>query len=125
MEVILSLQAKITRKIGVSVPFASGQATPLRYFDNGNREVPGLKKKPSTSELLDWLKLLLVEDVGPDVLRERDPKKLIPPLHGRSSRTSRMFTCSSGWHSWRDETAAEPPSAGRRRRPRASPRSPT
>ena len=46
------------------------------------REVPGLKKKPSTSELLDWLKLLLVEDIGADTLRERDPKKLIPPLHG-------------------------------------------
>ncbi len=46
------------------------------------REVPGLKKKPSTSELLDWLKLLLNEDVGPDTLRERDPRKLIPPLHG-------------------------------------------
>ena len=48
----------------------------------GLREVPGLKKKPSTSELLDWLKLLLVEDIGPEILRERDPKKLIPPLHG-------------------------------------------
>src|ERR1700755_1914561 len=46
------------------------------------REVPGLKKKPSTSELLDWLKLLMVEDIGPETLRERDPKKLIPPLHG-------------------------------------------
>jgi MoxR-like ATPase len=46
------------------------------------REVPGVKKKPSTSELLDWLKLLLVEDIGPEILRERDPKKLIPPLHG-------------------------------------------
>ena len=46
------------------------------------REVPGMKKKPSTSELLDWLKLLLVEDIGPETLRERDPKKLIPPLHG-------------------------------------------
>jgi MoxR-like ATPase len=46
------------------------------------RDVPGLKKKPSTSELLDWLKLLMVEDIGPDLLRERDPKKLIPPLHG-------------------------------------------
>jgi len=46
------------------------------------REVPGLKKKPSTSELLDWLKLLMVEDVTPEMLRERDPKKLIPPLHG-------------------------------------------
>jgi MoxR-like ATPase len=46
------------------------------------RQVPGLKKKPSTSELLDWLKLLLVEDVSPEVLRTRDPAKLIPPLHG-------------------------------------------
>jgi MoxR-like ATPase len=50
------------------------------FFDI--REVPGLKKKPSTSELLDWLKLLLSEDVGPEVLRERDPRKAIPPLHG-------------------------------------------
>ncbi|HEX9159288.1 MAG TPA: MoxR family ATPase [Rhizomicrobium sp.] len=46
------------------------------------RDVPGLKKKPSTSELLDWLKLLLNEDIPPEALRERDPKKLIPPLHG-------------------------------------------
>jgi MoxR-like ATPase len=46
------------------------------------REVPGLKKKPSTSELLDWLKLLLNEDITPESLRERDPRKLIPPLHG-------------------------------------------
>ncbi|MFQ3595450.1 MAG: MoxR family ATPase [Sphingomonadaceae bacterium] len=46
------------------------------------REVPGLKKKPSTSELLDWLKLLLHEDLPVETLRERDPRKLIPPLHG-------------------------------------------
>jgi MoxR-like ATPase len=46
------------------------------------RDVPGIKKKPSTSELLDWLKLLLAEDIGPETLRERDPRKLIPPLHG-------------------------------------------
>ena len=46
------------------------------------REVPGLKKKPSTSELLDWLKLLHHEDLPVELLRERDPKKLIPPLHG-------------------------------------------
>ncbi len=46
------------------------------------REVPGLKKKPSTSELLDWIKLLMVEDISPEVLRTRDPAKLIPPLHG-------------------------------------------
>jgi MoxR-like ATPase len=46
------------------------------------RETPGLKKKPTTSELLDWLKLLLNEDISPETLRERDTKKLIPPLHG-------------------------------------------
>ncbi|MBB4198544.1 ATP-binding protein [Rhodoblastus sphagnicola] len=46
------------------------------------REVPGLKKKPSTSELLDWLKLLLSEDISPEHLRESDQSKLIPPLHG-------------------------------------------
>jgi MoxR-like ATPase len=46
------------------------------------REVPGLKKKPSTSELLDWLKLLLAEDIPPDALRSKDRKNIIPPLHG-------------------------------------------
>ena len=46
------------------------------------REVPGIKKKPSTSELLDWIKLLLSEDISPETLRESDPRKLIPPLHG-------------------------------------------
>jgi MoxR-like ATPase len=46
------------------------------------RDVPGLKKKPSTSELLDWLKLLLNEDVDAETLRQRDSTKAIPPLHG-------------------------------------------
>ena len=46
------------------------------------RETPGLKKKPTTSELLDWLKLLLSDDISSETLRERDPRKLIPPLHG-------------------------------------------
>ena len=46
------------------------------------RDVPGLKKKPSTSELLDWLKLLMADDITAETLRERDPSKLIPPLHG-------------------------------------------
>src|SRR6187399_122826 len=46
------------------------------------REVPGLKKKPSTSELLDWLKLLLAEDMPLEVLQNQDPTKAIPPLHG-------------------------------------------
>jgi MoxR-like ATPase len=46
------------------------------------RDVPGLKKKPSTSELIDWLKLLLHEDMPLEVLQSRDPSKAIPPLHG-------------------------------------------
>jgi MoxR-like ATPase len=46
------------------------------------RDVPGLKKKPSTSELLDWLKLLLAEDIAPEALRSADRKAFIPPLHG-------------------------------------------
>jgi len=46
------------------------------------RDVPGLKKKPSTSELLDWLKLLMNEDMPLEVLQNKDPTKAIPPLHG-------------------------------------------
>lgn len=46
------------------------------------RDVPGLKKKPSTSELLDWLKLLMVEDMPPEALRSSDNRTSIPPLHG-------------------------------------------
>ncbi|MBI4987794.1 MAG: MoxR family ATPase [Rhodocyclales bacterium] len=46
------------------------------------REIPGLKKKPSTSELLDWLKLLVAEDIPPEALRAKDQKAAIPPLHG-------------------------------------------
>ncbi|MBN8608247.1 MAG: MoxR family ATPase [Caulobacterales bacterium] len=46
------------------------------------RKVPGLKKKPSTSELIDWLKLLLTDDIDPETLKQRDPSKLIPPMHG-------------------------------------------
>ena len=56
-------------------------AEALRIFYD-MRKVPGLKKKPSTSELLDWLKLLMAEDISEETLRERDPTKLIPPLHG-------------------------------------------
>ena len=46
------------------------------------RDLPGLKKKPATSELLDWLKLLMIEDLSPEVLRSDDAKLVIPPLHG-------------------------------------------
>jgi MoxR-like ATPase len=56
-------------------------AEALEVFFN-LREVPGLKKKPSTSELLDWLKLLLAEDIPPEALHSSDKKMLIPPLHG-------------------------------------------
>jgi MoxR-like ATPase len=56
-------------------------AEALRVFYD-MRKVPGLKKKPSTSELLDWLKLLMVEDIDEALLSETDPKKLMPPLHG-------------------------------------------
>ncbi|WP_394174632.1 AAA family ATPase [Thalassotalea litorea] len=48
----------------------------------GLRDVPGLKKKPSTSELIDWLKLLVAEDISPEVLHESNQNKVIPPLHG-------------------------------------------
>ncbi|WDZ94793.1 MoxR family ATPase [Herbaspirillum sp. WKF16] len=46
------------------------------------RDVAGLKKKPSTSELLDWLKLLMAEDIGPEALHSKDNKAVVPPLHG-------------------------------------------
>ncbi|MED5575416.1 MAG: MoxR family ATPase [Pseudomonadota bacterium] len=46
------------------------------------RDVPGMKKRPSTSELLDWIKLLMIEEIPLEVLRSNDPNKLIPPLHG-------------------------------------------
>ncbi len=51
------------------------------------REVPGLKKRPTTSELLDWLKLLMVDDISPETLRAKDVKTLIPPLHGALLKT--------------------------------------
>ncbi|MEJ7669203.1 MAG: MoxR family ATPase [Casimicrobiaceae bacterium] len=56
-------------------------AEALEVFFN-LREVPGLKKKPSTSELLDWLKILLAEDIPPEALKSGDRKAFIPPLHG-------------------------------------------
>jgi hypothetical protein len=46
------------------------------------RDLPGLKKKPATSELLDWLKLLMIEDMPPEALRTREKSVVIPPLHG-------------------------------------------
>jgi MoxR-like ATPase len=46
------------------------------------RELPGLKKKPSTSELLDWIKLLVADDIPPEALRDPDTRKAIPKLYG-------------------------------------------
>jgi len=69
----------------VDVHFPRIQAELVRdaldvFFDV--RKVPGLKKKPSTSELIDWLKLLMADEIGPDVLRNADTSKAIPPLYG-------------------------------------------
>ena len=76
-------RATMERIVEVHFPGISkillGKALEL-FFDV--RDVPGIKKKPSTSELLDWLKLLLHEDMPLEVLQERDPTKAIPPLHG-------------------------------------------
>lgn len=74
-----------TMRAIIDVHFPNIQADLVRdalniFYDI--RDMPGLKKKPSTSELLDWLKLLLHEDLPAEVLKSRDPKKLIPPLHG-------------------------------------------
>jgi MoxR-like ATPase len=71
------------RIVDVHFPGLKGRliAEAMRIFYE-IRELPGLKKKPSTSELLDWLKLLLNEDISADTLRENDSRKLIPPLAG-------------------------------------------
>ncbi|MGE3064180.1 MAG: AAA family ATPase [Hyphomicrobiaceae bacterium] len=69
--------------VSVHFPDLKGRlvAEALRVFYE-MRDVPGVKKKPTTSELLDWIKLLLNEDISAETLRETDPRKLIPPLHG-------------------------------------------
>ncbi len=73
----------MTRIVGVHYPSLKREllAEALGAFYRV-RETPGLKKKPSTSELLDWIKLLLAEDIPPEALRSDDPKKSIPPLYG-------------------------------------------
>lgn len=73
----------MTRIVGVHYPSLKREllAEALGAFYR-MRETPGLKKKPSTSELLDWIKLLVAEDIPPEVLRSEDPKKSIPPLYG-------------------------------------------
>ena len=76
-------EATMTRIVDVHYPSLKrellGEALAAFYRV---RETPGLKKKPSTSELLDWIKLLLAEDIPPEALRSEDPKKSIPPLYG-------------------------------------------
>jgi len=69
----------------IDVHFPDIKATLVRdalsiFYDV--REAPGLKKKPSTSELLDWIKLLMADDVSAEALRSKDVKKVLPPLHG-------------------------------------------
>lgn len=73
----------LTRIVEVHYPGIKKQlvAEALKSFFTV-RDAPGLRKKPSTSELLDWLKLLVSEDIGPETLRENESRKLIPPLHG-------------------------------------------
>ena len=76
---------EVTMKRIVDVHFPSIQTTLVRealklFYDI--RDVPGMKKRPSTSELLDWIKLLMIEEIPLEVLRSNDPNKLIPPLHG-------------------------------------------
>ena len=75
------IQAGKVRAIGASNFSAPRLAEALDVFFDV-RKVPGLKKKPSTSELVDWLKLLMADNIGEAVLRERDPTKAIPPLAG-------------------------------------------
>ena len=75
-------EATLTRIVEVHFPGIKPRlirAALTRFFEI--RETPGLKKKPSTSEVLDWLKLLLADDVDPETLRA-DPRSAIPPLHG-------------------------------------------
>jgi MoxR-like ATPase len=72
------------------------------------RETPGLKKKPSTSEVLDWLKLLMADDVDPATLRA-DPKSAIPPLHGallKNEQDVHLFE-RLAWPSWRGGRGGE------------------
>jgi MoxR-like ATPase len=73
----------MTQIVGVHFPTLKQEllANALQIFFQ-LREVNGLKKKPSTSELLDWLKLLLAEEIPADVVHSRDPKQVLPPLHG-------------------------------------------
>jgi MoxR-like ATPase len=76
-------EATMQQIIDVHFPDIKGRlvSEALKVFYD-MRKVPGLKKKPSTSELLDWLKLLATDDIDPETIRSKDPGKLIPPLHG-------------------------------------------
>ena len=60
------------------------------FFDV--RKIPGLKKKPSTSELVDWLKLLLSDDIPDEILKNADSSKAIPPLYGALLKMNKMFS---------------------------------
>ena len=72
---LLKIAKQVSKKKKISVK----EALDI-FFDV--RKVPGLKKKPSTSELVDWLKLLMADDLPDEILKNRDPSKAIPPLYG-------------------------------------------
>jgi hypothetical protein len=72
-------QLGLTCQLSSFPPVEEGEALNV-FFDM--REVPGLKKRPSTSELLDWIKLLVAEDIPPEALRSEDTRQSIPPLYG-------------------------------------------
>ena len=82
------------------------------------RDVPGLKKKPSTSELLDWLKLLMVEDIGPEILRERDPEEADPAAARRAAeeRAGRASVRAAGVHGAARRALVPAHARGNRRR---------
>ena len=71
------------------------------FFDV--RKVPGLKKKPSTSELVDWLKLLMSDDLPDEILKNRDATKAIPPLYGALIKMNKMFNYLKDLHLWQGE----------------------
>jgi MoxR-like ATPase len=80
--------ATMQRIVEVHFPDLKQQllAAALKHF-YAVRNLPGLKKKPSTSELLDWLKLLMAEDIAPEVLQSQDASLAIPPLLGALLKT--------------------------------------
>ena len=76
------LWAAALASLGLAIGGWSGLQESVKALDPSFRKVPGLKKKPSTSELIDWLKLLMADDIPDEILTNRDASKAIPPLYG-------------------------------------------